>query len=593
MTKGAIYNIIARSEDDDALVNAMDILKDRLIRKMLENGAQIANFIYKNKKSDLMDFKKTDTYNFLLPSQEKIPSISYLDHAVSIFLNYSYKPFALVAQEYDVIQSAAPRWNNEIRFTLNQYGQFISDCVVHIRLKGLRAKDPRDRVRYINMPGARIFEKVQFQIDRVVIDEYNFETYNQFFYREVISDDKKAWERMMGQQDEYEVLYTPDPLNDLFSTKRVYTNGAQTFKQEQDVLDLWVPMLFWFKNYKNALPHRGLNWGQIDIVVTLTNPDNLISYANFGGGGQFDIPQIETCELYANNIYTDPLVYSLLLMKIKLFKIDTHRQMTLTLTEPEGRIRLFDKIKWPISRLSVSFRPVANESLSEYWYYNSVLTPNHIFEPVLAKSASTVINGGFISATPVSGVLSGGLSSLDGFYNGYYFNITGGTGYNTNNIELNRYYVLNYIGATNTVIPNQPWRTIPDTTTTYELYLPQIQAGQVQFYTESPPVDTIEVTLNTIPYINQSEIMLHDTYTPYKTKGIVAPRSPGNVEIFFELENHERDLKGHYPFKDGQSYLNYTSSYVNSDTPVTAYITGHAINFFYLNSNGHAKLLYP
>ena len=85
---------------------------------------------------------------------------------------------------------------------------------------------------------------------------------------------------------------------------------------------------------------------------------------------------------------------------------------------------------------------------------------------------------------------------------------------------------------------------------------------------------------------------MHDTYTPYKTKGIVAARSPGNVDIYFQLENHVRDLKGYYPMKDGETYLNYTSSYISPSKPVIAYVTGVSINYFVVKQDGSAYLYY-
>lgn len=595
MAKGSVYSIITRKEADDQFMEGMGILKDTLIRKMLQNGADITKYIVSS--GDKFDFKnqinESQDYRFLDKYKNAIPTISYIDHSVALFLNYSYKPFGLVAQQYDKIPASSPNWNQEIRISLNQYGQFIADSVVHVKLTGLRAKNPQDRVRYIDLPGARIFEEVRFENSRVIIDKYNFETYNQYLNREVHFDDREAYVSLLGQQKSYTVRITQDPLNDLFSTSRTYSNGAQTFKQEHDELDMFIPLLFFFKDYEKALPIGGLKWGQTDFVFKITDPANLIAYADFGGGGAFTTPKISVFDLYVNNLYTDPLIFSLFMNKIDKFMITTHRQVVHRLENSSDRIRLFNEIKWPIKRLSISFRPQANENNSEYWNCNSVLTANRVLEPVLAKNTSTVISGSIISATAVSAQISGALSSVDGYYNGYYFNITGGKGYNTENIELNRYYVQNYIGATNTVIPNQPWVVIPDTTTIYELYLPQLQAGQVIYYTESSPIDTIQVDLNSNIYIDTTDITLHDTYTPYKTRGIVAPRSPGSVEIFFELENHCRDLRGHYPFKDGLSFLNYTSSYITPETPVNAYITGHAVNFFYLDSNGNTKLYYP
>ncbi len=591
MSRGAIYSIIVRQTIDDQYLDAMDVLKNVLIRKMIANGAQINDYVIadSNQKYDF----KSQNYDFLKNYKDYIPSMAYLDNSVALFLNYSYKPFVMVAQEYNVVRPLAPSWNGEVRVNLNKYGQFLTDCVVHVQLTGLRTKSPLDRVKYIDRPGARIFDRVQFQINRTVIDEYNFETYNQHYDREVQMDKRRAWSRMMGQQDEYPVNMVPDPLNDFYSTRRTYSNGAQTFKQRHDTLDMWVPLLFWFKDFKTALPLYMLNWGQIEIVFKLTDPSNLVSYCDFGGGGAFETPKITTFELYSNNIYTDELVYRMFMLKIRMFMIRTHRQSTHLLTDSDGRIRLFDRIKWPVERLTVSFRPQENESKSEYWYRNSVLTPNHIVEPVLARNAASVIANSVSSAAADTAFLQGALSITNSYYNGYYFNITGGTGYNTDDIQLNRYYILQYTGATNTVRVNRPWSVVPDSTTTYEMYLPQLQAGQSIFYTESSPIQTVEVSLNSnVQYIEKSDVMLHDSYGPYRTNGIVAAASPGCVEVYFQLEKHDQ-LRGYYPFSDAESYFNYTSTYISTDTPATAYISATAINFFIVDATGAARLLYP
>lgn len=590
MSQGAIYNIISGSEAQDKFMDAMDIMKNVLIRQMLLKGAPLQEYITQNINTKQFEFKNDD-YRFLSSFQNYIPTMSFLDNSVALFLNYSYKPFAAVAQEYNTVRPSIPTWNNELTVDINKYGQFLTDCVVHVRIDGLEATDSRDRVRYINHPGHRIFDRVQFKIDNKVVDEYEAETYNQHYYREVPFDKRKAWERLMGQQDEWSTQLTPDPLNDLFSTKKTYSNGAQTFKQKQGSLDLWIPLLFFFNNYEQALPLYMLNWGKIQFTFKITDPKNIISFADFGGGGGFTVPKISIFEVHCSNLYTDPLVYTLFILKIKIFMIRTHKQEKFTLTSPDDRIRLFDKLKGPTERFTVSFRPKENLEKSEFWYVNSVLTPNYVIEPVLARNASSIVTGTVLSGTSSQAVLSGTLSSVDSFYTGYYFNLTGGQGLSSD-IERNRYYVIAYVAVTSTVTLDRPLPLI-GMGTTFEAYLPQLQAGRSIFYSESAPVDTIELMVySSIPYIRKSDTIMHDTYTPFKTKGVVAARSPGNIEIYFQLEKHSRDLKGYYPMKDGETYLNYTSSYISQAKPVIAYVNATSINFFVVKQDGSAYLYY-
>lgn len=606
MSIGGAYVVINNSGYEDSFLNRSRQMKAFIIQQTLNNAATLNPSLITDIASkvtpDATDFQPgVDQTGFCKDYATYLPKVSRLEQSTTVFLNSSYKPYATVGQQYFKKSYSGPQWGSTIRIALDKVGQFICDPVVHVRIEGLAAVDPRDRVKYFDMPGMRLFNKVSFESRKTPLDSYYGDYYNIYYKQHVPADKKPAFEAMMGQQKVYSTWLTQDPTFDLQQQRLEVADGAQTFKQEQDALDLWIPLLFFFKDYKNALPQYLISWGQVEMEFQLNTADNLIAFADNGGGGAYVTPRITTFDLYINNLFTDPLLYSLMAAKIKVVLFRPLRQVTRRLTLPTDSVRLFDEIKWPTQLLEFAFMPLANAGISTHWTSCNVLSKQYIRVPVLARDSGSVISGTVASVNGADLQLTAvGLSATPGYYTGYYFIVTGGRGYQTS-ITANRYTVANWSGTVATITP-APVATF-DTTTTFDLYIPQLQMGTVPYYRElGAPVDSIHLRSDNVDLLlNSAEDApseLMSEVVLWKTHGLVASRDGGILSIAFGFEQDDHSPSGHFSFSaSGESYLDYKSSYISADNQVNLFISSRALNLFYIGdgttTGSNVKLWFP
>jgi hypothetical protein len=371
----------------------------------------------------------------------------------------------------------------------------------------------------------------------------------------------------------------------MYREYRKIGNGAQTLKQNQEVLDLWIPILFWFKDTRYAFPQIIAD-EQTKLSITLASVQDLVGVENLGGGGNYYVPTITACDLYVNNLFMQPDVFQLFLKNFNftLIRVNTYQLNTLN-SATTTNVKLYN-IKFPVEDLFIGFRPQSNLALSQYWNKYCTLTYGQIPAPVLVKNPNIVWTGTTASASANQiQIIGSDLSTTDNYYNNYYFVLTGGTGYNRNNITQNIYMVSAW-DATNkilTVLTN--WSNdIPDTTTTWELYTLQPGKGYVQYYEESDVVDTIELRSFDIPIRGPWVSDFYSKYIPYhygpKLNSI---NGPGWYLLPFNLYPLSLNPSGYIDFTQSrQNYLYWTSTQINESNPVDLIIYSRSINFLIL-----------
>jgi hypothetical protein len=125
-------------------------------------------------------------------------------------------------------------------------------------------------VRYAEYPGQRLFKKVKFEVNGNPLDDYDTTAYVFHQKFKVAPNKLTGWKRLVGQEvplDSYSDLSSvkgvssfPDAITDLLNvsganplgaplsaaenTRKVVqiVNGPQTPKEEQPILDLWIPL---------------------------------------------------------------------------------------------------------------------------------------------------------------------------------------------------------------------------------------------------------------------------------------------------------------------------------------------------------------
>jgi len=238
---------------------------------------------------------------------------------------------------------------------------------------------------------------------------------------------------------------------------------------------------------------------------------------------------------------------------------------TLILCHPDYRpikiVRTSDN-DWRASYLSFS-------SIPKYPYtlYNNnpsgTLTPDEISGTVTLTASSGTFHSG---TSPDTGSLNAmdfaaSASSTDDYYNGFYVELTGGTG--SGQIRL----ITNYIGSGKVAFVDENWDTIPDATTTYSVkqFTPQ-SVGQ---YVNAVPQGRLKI----VEYISATSVKGR-TEVPFFSTDAIAQ---GDWDIETGYEDVWSTSKG-WPstttFHEGRLYFGGSKS-----RPTT--IWGSKVGFFF------------
>jgi hypothetical protein len=391
---GGVFTIITNNGLQDKLIMATSLLN--------ENIKKITNERLETLKKQNPKAKYEDLLNNNL---QAYPTIADIEKTHIVFVNATFKPYVSIAHEYI---KTGPRGGNaklgqKFNFTMPVSGEFISDSVVHIQLEGLKAIDPSDKVRYVEMLGHRIMKNISFKLNQVVLDSYTSDRYNVYWQFKVPTDKEHAYLRNIGQEVPKVAVLTGTPSVDEHRQYRYYGNGPQTFKQVQPVVDMWIPLLFWFKDAHSSLPNFLFPHGQTDIEIELEHESKLVAYADYGVAAVpnqriYNPPEVTKCELYMNNLYIDPNVHNIFKRRFgfQLIRVTrTHKQSDLQKDSDEIKLQ---QLKWPVECMYVAFRPKINYDTSYTWHRNAIISEVSYWEPIvdsisgnLAKNVAVMI----------------------------------------------------------------------------------------------------------------------------------------------------------------------------------------------------------
>ncbi len=141
----------------------------------------------------------------------------------------------------------------------------------------------------------------------------------------------------------------------------------------------------------NSLPNFILPIGQTDIEITFEEYQNLISFNDNGGGGDYNPPVVSECYLHMNHIFLLPEISRIFQTRYGVQMIRVHRFHMETLDKESGSIKLH-QLKWPIESIYIGFRPQSNLLNSQNWYKNAQLTLVEVAEPVIVGSSTPEVN---------------------------------------------------------------------------------------------------------------------------------------------------------------------------------------------------------
>ena len=294
MSQSGIFNLVLRDERFDPYFTASDYLRKRLtaIRaKRAEKGFENVQ-----------------------------PTFADLERSHIMYLRSLYQPFVAVACEYVRVQSSGDNSvltnaGGKVEFTFPTYGHFTSDIVFHVRFADIGtaapvlspAPAPSPRYRFCAYPGMRLFRKVTYKSDQVMIDDYERDEVslrNKFM---IGVDQRSGWDRGLGQQE----LKTAEYFNSNGFTGCVqYKDGLQTLKFLQESQDLWIPAQFHScRDASHALLNDLIPNTQRTVEIELAPLREIVQQRNQLSGDveplAFDRVRMKI-DMYVNNIFVNP-----------------------------------------------------------------------------------------------------------------------------------------------------------------------------------------------------------------------------------------------------------------------------------------------
>jgi hypothetical protein len=394
MTAGNIFTIMMNDGKQDIMLNATEKLLKRLsdVNKLrIQNNlaADKTRFSQPAKPDDrtyAQDFEqwRRNPRKFAEDRARGVHSTMVeLAKTHNIFVGRTYKPFAAMSYSYlKVIEKEGqPRFGGDTSFIIPRIGTWVQDMGLHIRLTGLRCTSELDKAKYCAMLGHRLLERVRFMVNGVPIAEYGTEYMNKYFQFHVPMHKRTGWLRNVGQEIPHLAYITPDPKANEYREYRWFGDGPQTLKRMHSEVDLYIPLLFWCNlDSAQAFANCMVPKGAVKVEFKFADLSKLIAVEDYGGGGGYTPPTIQTCDLYVQHINTLPEIESVMMRDYMHMLIRVPKSMSQTLQLSDGAVLLKD-LKFPVEHIAVSFRPVENLDDVDLWHRSVRLNQVDVLQP--------------------------------------------------------------------------------------------------------------------------------------------------------------------------------------------------------------------
>ena len=359
------------------------------------------NAVYTNIKNNIDTLTNQLNSKIAQFSVISSPSFDQIRQSHFIFMNTQYKPFVECSFNYlKESINTKPIFGSSVDIPISAQGDFLSDMVLHVQLSELQPISPNDKVRYADFLGHKLIQKIQLIINNVKIDEYTNEFYNAYYNTLLPENKKKSWLECIGQEIPIEAMLVQDPINNDYREKKWICSGNQTLKPAQGIIDLYIPLLFWFNINRKEMFLNNLPTGSIVIRVYLEDAVNLMTCLDVENDiyhENYVTPTINEFEIYANHIYINSDVQDIFIARLGFTLIRTHLQVNRILNQDNDNISLSADLKYPVEELIVYARPDINESGIDslnLWHRNSIQIIRNQLVPV-AYTAAGINEFGF------------------------------------------------------------------------------------------------------------------------------------------------------------------------------------------------------
>jgi hypothetical protein len=308
------------------------------------------------------------------------PSLEEIEKTHILFTNISFRAFAKICFDYLKVPKTGVSFNSQINFEIPHYGDFFSDMVLNVVIDSATASatvpqgsnnDPSDVAlwRYCNHPGEKLISNFTFSVASSNLDSYDRIVYPLTRQTMLTPNKLAGWNRCMGQSSDLEAYYgypttagtTPQPQ----VMKFALSGGYQTYQTTQPALNLFIPLLFWFNEPRQAIPGLAIPFGQRVITATISPQSDICrAIVNPGARNAVTAPlvpalNISTCDLWIQNMFVSDEIQEIYSNRVGFNLVRVHLSQNITLNTPTGQ-QILNSMKWPITQLTVVFQPSVN-----------------------------------------------------------------------------------------------------------------------------------------------------------------------------------------------------------------------------------------
>lgn len=278
-----------------------------------------------------------------------IPLLTDIEKTHELFFNSQFKPFVSMAYEYERISlfEGTPRLGNTVSFQLTKKGHMYLDMVIHIRLRGAATTSPLDKCRHVPFLGHHIIKNFEFRTENLLIDEYTNDWMTMYYNYKIKPDKRRQWKICVAQEVPQPASVILNPGIDNYREQRYILDGPQTEKSDHGIIDIWVPLLFWFNHSAaTALPSSLLPHGQTFITARLAQATELAEVVTYAGPGTFTPPEIIDMNLELSHIYLSPRLGTIFEERSRLRIARIHRTQNAAISNSSGSVKL-NELKYP------------------------------------------------------------------------------------------------------------------------------------------------------------------------------------------------------------------------------------------------------
>lgn len=255
-------------------------------------------------------------------------------------------------------------------------------------------------IKMVDWPGLRLFDKVSFDINNNLVDDYDYLSAVRFMRHNVPADKMAAYRSLLGHEsspqvsnskmqiagDQSQITTTGRVAAQYASCQQTVTHSYQT-GQPQIQAHIFHPLLFWFcLSKRSAIPGVCMPDGQKHIKLQFTDQRNVFvpsspdlfveetAYFSPNGGAatlpcykivrkfpvlvpgsEIQVAAENDTYLHICNIFMDQDIHDIFISRVSFMLVRLHRYITHNIMAPIGNNRISNNIKYPVEYIHIGF----------------------------------------------------------------------------------------------------------------------------------------------------------------------------------------------------------------------------------------------